>query len=425
MTPIVTIGLSYKTVPVEIREQFAFGQAEIVPTVAALHAIPGVDECLLLSTCNRTEVYVVAPADPPVPQVLSLLRRSRTISPASGEAPFYVHQGSAAARHALRVTAGLDSMILGEDQILGQFRHAYSAARTAEAIGPVLNRLMQIAIATGRRVHRETRLSQGAPSVPRAALALCQRVLGSVHGKRVVVVGAGALATLVIKWFAGSGMQVVAVANRTPETARSVAVPVGAEAVALDGLPAAARSADILVVCAAVPGLTLFSDGHNGVQQRRDPPLVIDLGIPRSIDPKAPRWSRGRVYTLDDLAPIGLHPASPDDLPRAERIIDDAVAGFERWMAARSAAPLLAALQHQTKAILDREWTRSQARLAGLDDRQHQVVRSLVEAAMRKLLHGPIVRLQQAAARHDTRVLEVAQELFDLAGKPSGPRRRG
>ncbi len=419
MTRLATIGLSYKTVPVEIREQFAFGDAEIVPTIAALHAIPGIDECVLLSTCNRTELYLVTSADPPVPQVLSLLRRSRALSPAAFEPPFYMHQGAAAARHALRVTAGLDSMILGEEQILGQFRRAFTAARTAEATGSVLNRLMQVAIAAGRRVHRETKLSQGAPSVPRAALALCHQVLGSVRGRRLVVVGAGALATLVIKRFTASGVQVVAVANRTPETARSAAALAGAETIFLNGLPAAAKSADILIVCAAVPGLTLFQNADNEVQQRREPLLVIDLGIPRSIDPVATRQVGGRLYSLDDLAPIGLHPASAADLAQAERIIEDAVAGFERWMAARTAAPLLAALQHRTETIIEREWTRSQARLAGLDDQQHEAVRSLVEAAMRKLLHVPIVRLRQAAARHDTRVLDAARELFDLSGEPS------
>lgn len=211
---LVALGLSHRTAALDVRERMAFEEADVPPALARLRAVPGISECLLLSTCNRTETYLVTHHEPPVAEVVDLLSAPRGV-PATLLVPsLYVHRGSAAAHHALRVTAGLDSMILGEHQILGQVRRAFDLARTARATGPVLNRLMQLAIATGRRVRRETGLSRKAPSVPRAALAQCQRMFGAVRDRRVVVVGAGEAAVLALKVFAAAGARIEAVVNR-------------------------------------------------------------------------------------------------------------------------------------------------------------------------------------------------------------------
>ncbi len=423
MIPLTIVGLNYKTAPVEIRERFAFGLTEIPPMVVALHAIPGIEECLLLSTCNRTETYLVTPADPPVAQVLDFLKTSRAIPPAGAVVPpVYVHRGTAAARHTLRVTAGLDSMVLGEGQILGQMRRAFDIARAAQTTGPVLNRLMQLAIATGRRVRRETGLSRGAPSVPRAALALCQQVLGSVLGRRVVVVGAGDMAALVVKEFAAAGMKVVAVANRTLETARSLAAWVSAKAISLDALPTALGPADIIVACAAATEPLLSSKLLVAAGHRCEPLLVIDLGIPRSVDAAVSSLHGVVLYDLDDLLPRAFSPTSAEDLAAAERIVEDALAVFERWMASRAAGPLLRALHSRMETIVDGELVRSRARLRALSEGQREAVRGVVEAAMKKLLHIPIVRLREAASRRDINILESARKLFDLDVGKQGPR---
>ncbi len=419
MSNLSTVGLSFKTAPVEIRERFAFGPAEILPVVTALQTIPGIQECLVLSTCNRTEVSLVSSADPPVAEVLHLLSASRTGRAATDMPPVYVHQHTAAARHTLRVTAGLDSMVLGEEQILGQVRHAFDVARAARTTGPILNRLMQLAISTGRRVRRETGLARGAPSVPRAARALCQQVWGSLRGRRVVVVGAGDMAALVIKEFAAATMKVVAVANRTLETAQSLAARVDAEAVSLDALPAVIAAADLVVVCAAAPEPILFGDMFGQPGLRREPLLVLDLGIPRCVDASVASRSDVVLYDLDSLPAGTVSPISADDLVQADRIVEDALAAFERWLASRTATPLLRALTNRMETIVDRELARSRARLQVLDEDQREAVRGVIEAAMQKLLHRPIVRLREAAEHRDVAFLEWAAELFDLEAGPS------
>ncbi|MGQ0548815.1 MAG: glutamyl-tRNA reductase [Armatimonadota bacterium] len=414
-----TIGLSHKTAAVEVRERLAFGEAEIPSAVVQLRDITAIDECVLLSTCNRTELYLVARGDPPVRDAVAFLSGSRGLPADAFESALYVHRDMAAARHALRVTAGLDSMIVGEQQILGQVRRAFDVARTAKVTGPALNRLMQLALATGRRVRRETGLIRSAPSVPRAALAQSRRILASVSGRRVIVVGAGELAALVVKVFAAAGAQITAVANRTPEGAAVLARRVGAESLSLDEISAAATGADILVICigAAEPIILkgMLDDARHG-----DPLVVIDLGVPRGVDAAVASLPGVRLIDLDGLS--GVDPGPPitgESLMQAERIVADTLGGFERWMASRDAVPLIAALRGRAQSILEREFARARSRLRGLDDGGQEAARALAEAVVRKLLHAPIVRLRESAARHDADSLRLARELFDLDVDPA------
>lgn len=416
MPLLSVVGLSYKTAPAEVRERFAFAETEIIPAVGALRTIGGTDECLLVSTCNRTEVYLVTPAEPPVPQVLEHLDAAHTRGVSTDVPPVYIHRGVEAARHVLRVTAGLDSMVLGEGQILGQIRRAFEIARTAQTTGPVLNRLMQVALSAGRRVRRETGLARSAPSVPRAAVGLCREVLGSVRGRRLLVVGAGDIAALVVKEFGAAGAMLIAVANRTLETGRSLAALVGADAISLDDVRRVSGEADIIVACAAVTKPILVPEMLQRVHDPRLPLLVIDLGIPRCVDATVASLPGVHLYDLDALSPTGASPLSADDLAKAERIVEEALVAFEQWLASRAAAPLLRALQGQVETIVDRELVR----LRALDARQQEAVRGVIEAALHRFLHGPITRLREAAIRHDQTTLEVAKALFDV-----GPKRPG
>lgn len=411
------VGLSYRTAPVEVRERLAFAESELPGALATVRGLPGVDECLLLSTCNRTEVYLASADDPPVIAIVRALGVLRGVAFGEVERTVYVYRDQAA-RHLLRVTAGLDSQVLGEAQILGQVRRAFEMARAARATGPLLNHTVQAALAAGRRVRRETALGRVAASVPRAALALSQRLLGSIDGRRVVIVGAGKIGSLTADLCAGAGARIAAIANRTPDPATALAARVGAEAVSLDRIGPACAGADLLLVCAgaSIPVVTREMLAPAGA--RRDPLLVIDLAIPRGVAPDVATLPGVSLHTLDDLpAQASAGGISADDIARAEEIIEESVGRLDRWLAARAAAPLIEALRGRADAIVAAELDRARGRLRGLDDDQREAVRVVVASAVSKVLHHPTVGMRELAAR-DARLLEVARELFDL---PPGP----
>lgn len=411
------VGLSYKTAPVEVRERLSFAEAEIPRALAALGRLPGIDECLLLSTCNRTEVYLSTADDPPVIDVLRTLGDLRGVPLDELEPSVYVYRDGAA-RHLLQVTAGLDSQVVGEAQILGQVRRAFETARAGRATGPLLNHTLQAALAAGRRVRRETALGRVAASVPRAALALCQRHLGSVRGRRTVIIGAGKIAALALDLFAEAGAVITAVANRTAEPAQMLAERAGAGAVSLEAVGAVCDGAELLLACAGASTPVVTRAMLATPEQRHGPLLVVDLAIPRGVAQDVATLDGVSLHTLDDLpSQTPGHGITADDLSRAEHIIDQAVAHLERWLAARAAAPLIGALHDRAEAIVESELDRARHRLRGLDDDQREAVRVALASAVHKLLHHPTVGLRALAAR-DARLLEVARELFDLRAIP-------
>jgi glutamyl-tRNA reductase len=411
------IGLSYRTTPFEVRERLVFSKSELGPALEALRGLEGIEECLLLSTCNRTEVYLVTEGEPPVSAVLGMLGGHGGVPPATLEPATYVHREQAV-QHLFRVAAGLDSMIVGEAEILGQIRRAFETARETRVTGPFLNHTFQAALACGRRVRRDARVTRAAASVPRAALGLSQQILGSVGGRRVVVVGAGKIATLAARVFGGAGATIAAVANRTLESAHALAARTGAEVIPLRAVGTAALSADIVLACAgaSTPMVTREMLASAGV--RRRPLLIIDLAIPRGVAPAAASLPGVVLRTLDDLEGLGVG-ISPADLALAEELIDQAVERLNQRLAARAAAPLIRALRERADAIAARELGRAGGRLRGLDEKQREAVRVVISSAVHKVLHKPTVRLRELAVRKDARVLEVARELFDLPTTPS------
>lgn len=404
-------GISHKTASLVVRERLSFLPAEVGPALEVLTALPGVREAVLLSTCNRTEAYTWSDAGLTPTQLGAALAEARGL-PGDEILPRLSWSGGAgAAQHVLRVAAGLESMVVGEAQILSQVRRALDLAQTAGTAGPVLNRLLQVAIATGRRVRRETGLSTRAPSVPRAALELCRQHLGTVRGRAVLVVGAGEIGALVVKVFAASGARISAVANRSLDAAKALAGRVGALAISLDDIADAIRDADIAVVTvgAAAP---VFSAQACAVA--RDRPLhVIDLGTPRGVDPAVAALPGVRVHNLDALASATGSAAIPDEvLKEADRVVEDALLAFCCWLDARAAAPVIAALQQHGQRIADEEAAR--ARLHDLDPHQREAVRAAMRAAVARLLHAPIVRLKMTAGETGGQAVSLAAHLFGL-----------
>jgi len=255
--------------------------------------------------------------------------------------------------------------------------------------------------------------------VPHAALALSRQVLGPLGGRPVLIVGAGDMALLAAKTFTAAGARITAVANRTRETARLIADRVGAAIVPLAEVGAVISGADIVIVTVGASAPVLRADAFNGLRRTR-PLLVIDLGVPRGVDPQVSGLPHVAMYDLDALTPAAAGPGRPDeDVAAAETIVEAEIAGFRRWLASRVAVPLISELHQRVFRIVDEEFTRAQPRLQGLDPVQLEAVRGVVESTLRKVLHTPVVRLRELAAGDDERVLAVVQDLFDLNKNPS------
>lgn len=401
----------------------AFDASAYGPLLAHLQTLSGVHESVLLSTCNRTEVLLVTASEPPVGDVTHLLSTVRHVAPDSFSSYLVVHRDVDAARHTLRVAAGLESMVVGEQQILGQVRQAFDTARAVGTTGPILNRLLQLALAGGRRVRQRTGLSRRASSVPHAALALSRRLLGSLHGRAVVIVGAGEAAGLAAKVFAASGARIIAVVNRTVSAADLLGSRYGAESLALDAVGEAAASADVLVVSVGADPPVLGPRAFEGLGARTTPLLVIDLGVPRGVDPHVAAVPGVALHDLDELSPQGASLPAAEEVAEAERITEWMVTLFMRWLVSRAAVPLITALHVRAAHIIEEELWRARSRLRDLDDGERQAVREVVESAMRKLLHSPFVRLRESAQANDPRVLALARELFDLGDELDGVHR--
>jgi glutamyl-tRNA reductase len=403
------IGLNHKTAPLSVREPLAFAETELPAALTALGALPSVDEALLLSTCHRTEVYLISHDRAPSEMIAAVLGSLRGIAPDTFAPYLSSWRSEDAARHLLRVSAGLESMVVGEPQVLGQVRRAYSAARAAGTTGLVLNRLMQLAIASGRRVRAETALGGHGASVPHAAVSCCRAHWGKVSGRGAVIVGAGEMAALLAKAFASAGGRVVAIANRTPEHAAPLAARYGACVLGLRELTGALAGVDAILISAGAEA-PLLSVADLSAHDR--PLLLIDIGVPRGVDPGVVRLPAVALYDLDRLAPYTGEAPAAEDLAAAQAIVDETHEAFIRWMGSRAAVPLIAQLHRRAESIVEEELIRARGRLRGLDEHQRLAVRGVVEGALRKLLHAPFVRLR--ARGDDDRVLELARELFDL-----------
>ena len=416
--PILVIGVNHKTATLELRSRVAFADAEASEALPALLALPGVQECVLLSTCNRTEIYAHALHDSTSDILFRALCDIKGIPVTTLSAACVSLQGGSAVRHVFRVAAGLESMMVGEAQILGQVRGAYRTARELQTTGPVLNRVMQLAIGAGRRVRRDTALGNHDVSAAHAALSACRQTFGSMDGRRLLVIGAGEMATLAVKVFGRARARIAAVANRGLNAAQALAGRTEARAISLDDIPRVLAEVDAVVVAVGAGDPVLRRQHVESCSGRTPALLILDLGMPRGVDPDVAALSGVIVYDLDMLSDL-LPPVSADANVAAERLVDEAAERFMRWYAARAAEPIVVALRRRADEIAELAYARLQPRLRALDTRSQARVRGAMHTALRRLLHGPTVRLKEAAM--DRRALELARDLFELNGEEEQP----
>jgi glutamyl-tRNA reductase len=418
---VAVIGLSHRTAPIEVREQLSLGRADTPLLLARLLESGAADEAVLLSTCNRTEVCLSLPDVAKGEAVVRGLLAERM---PGVDGYLYVHSGRSAVEHMMRVTAGLDSMIVGEPQIQGQVRDAYQAARESfvtgrPATGAVLNRLFQHALGVGGRVRSETLLGQGAASVSSAAVELAKKIFGSLQGRRALVLGAGEMSEITLECLRSEGVRSCVVANRTYQRAYELAERWGGRAVGWESLSDELPGVDIIVSSTAAPHYVLtrerFRAALPGGPAR--PLCIIDIATPRDIEPSLGTESNVFLYNIDDLQQVvevnlGRRRA---ELPKAETIVDAGVTEFWKWYEALAVVPTIRDLRERGEAVRRAEVEKALNHLSHLAPADRDAVDALTRSILNKLLHAPTVRLREAAGNgRGLAVLDSVRYLFEL-----------
>ncbi len=411
------VGTSHKLAPVEVRERVALDGARA--SALARDLSTGGREAVVLSTCNRTELYVVGADEAEVTAALEGL--------AAGPLGPYLYRltDEAAALHLFRVAAGLDSMVPGEGEILGQVRAAYEAG----ACGPVLDRLFRGALHAGRKARVETAIGESPSSVSAAAAALAQQVFGELDGRRVLIVGAGKVGELAARNLLSRGAEVAFVANRSADRAAELARRLGSEPLPLEAVGDELARADVVVSSTSAPGFVLTrAQVEEGVRGRRGAPLfLIDLAVPRDVEPSVGELEGCFLYDIDDLEAVVAESLAGRrrEAERAETIVAAEAVRFREWQASLDVVPAIASLREHAEAIRTAELAKAEARLGGLSESERRTVESLTSQIVNKLLHGPIVRAKEAAALEGVGYADALRHLFGLDedGRDGHPRR--
>jgi glutamyl-tRNA reductase len=415
---VMALGLSYKTAPLALLERVVFPPETMPRALAALRE--QVAHGVVISTCNRVEVYgLVGHHETGRRALLRYLADYHGLSPSELESYAYVLSQEEAVGHLFRVAAGLDSMMLGETQVLGQVRTAYAMASRHGSPGTVLARLFHHALEVGKRAHRETRICQSAVSLSAAAVSLARETLGDLADCTALVVGAGETGRLTARTLRAQGAGQLIVMNRTFEHAASVAAAVDGEALPLDLLPPALGRADVLISSTGARRYVVEAPAVQAAMAARPqrPLYCIDVAVPRDVDPAVADLPNVHLFNLDDLQGVcgSESEGRAGDVRQVERIVDEEVERFFQWWDAREVVPTIAALCQHADGIREAELAKALARLSDLSERDRETVGALTSAIVNKLLHQPIVRLKERSANHDGRNYAPAvRALFDL-----------
>ena len=395
---ILAIGLSHRTAPVELRECVDFSRAGLKPALTALSADTSCAEAVVLSTCNRSEIYAVVESPAAADAICRFIGSYHGVDHLRLTDHLYCHQGSDAARHLFRVAAGLDSLVVGEPQILGQVKKAYAAAQEHQSTGALTNRLFHSAFAVGKRVRTETGLAEGAVSVSYAATALARKIFGDLKGLNVLILGAGEMAKLTAIHLQAQQVRQMSIASRTYSSAAVLAEQLGARAIAWTELDRSLAAADIVVTAtgAAEPVLPR-SRVEEAMRPRRNRPLfLIDIAVPRDVDAAAGELDQVFLYNIDDLQSIVKENLARRgaELERAENIVAEAVDTFASWMQSREIISTVVALRQRFDAIRRAELARLEPRLSGLPPEAKGRVDEITRLIVEKLLLTPTERLK-------------------------------
>jgi glutamyl-tRNA reductase len=420
MSGLLALGVSHRTAPLALREQLALTEGRAAGVLAALVTEEPISEAAALSTCNRTELYLIATDSVEAEAAgLGVLAREAGIRPTELLGPLYSLRGAEAARHLYRVTAGLDSMIVGEAEIQGQVKRAYELALVEGATGPILNRMFRGALAAGKRARTETAVGEKGVSIPSVAVELAQRNLGDLSARQVLLIGAGETSELTARALAARGSDAVFIANRGYNRAISLAQRFGGSAVRIDELPAQLASADIVVSATNSPHHLIERSELEVIMGQREgkPVLLIDLAVPRDIDPECRAVGGVSLYDVDEVQQIVERNASGREAEarRAAGILDSELLSFERWLGSQEVMPTVAALRERADAIVAQALAENATRWESLSPTDRERLESMARAIANRLLHEPTVRIKGIADREDAYVhVSALRELFGL-----------
>lgn len=417
---IAVFGINHKTAPVEIREKLNFSRAQIEKNAANLNNLENIGGLVILSTCNRTELYL-STGDLPGSRA-SLLHYAADYSGCSEEMLakyIYWKETREAVRHLFRVASGMDSMILGESQILGQVEDAYNYAREYGISNNILNPLFQKAIEAGKRVRTQTRIDRQTLSVGSAAVEMAKQIFSNLRGRTVLVLGAGETSELTTRHLVSNGVSTVVVANRTYERAVRMAREFGGKAVRLDDFPQHLLDADIVISCTAAPHYILGPDDLVSVLQKRGERslLLIDIAVPRDIHPAVACLDGVSLYDVDDLQNVIQNNLEErkKEAAKAELLVNEELKKFFEWYDSLFVIPVIKGLKEKAGEIKDKELEKAFAKLGSLTEKEKKIINSMANSIVNKLLYDPIANLKESALTEKGFMYsELVCKLFDL-----------
>jgi len=417
---IIVVGLSHKTAPVDVREKLSFPEATVPDALKTLMGYEGIKESLILSTCNRVEIYSsVQESARGIEQIKKFIADYHHLSAKALDQSLYVHSDAQGVRHTFRVASSLDSMVVGEPQILGQLKDAFDLALKTKTTSTVLNKLLKKAISVAKRVRTETRIAESAVSISFAAVELARKIFGSLDGKTVMLLGAGEMAELAARHLLNNGVKSVLVANRTFERAVELAREFNGSAVRFDDFPAEMVMADILI-CST--GASTYVVKHDVVSRalknrRQKPIFMIDISVPRNIEPDVNNIDNVFLYDIDDLQGVvnSNIEGRAREAEKAEEIIMREVETYLAWERSLDAVPTIVELRDKVDEIRKRELEKTFGQLNGINDDQRRTIEALSSAIVNKIVHAPIVVLKQQASQADSGdFFAIARKLFNL-----------
>jgi glutamyl-tRNA reductase len=424
---LALIGLSHHTAPLEVREKFAAEVQAGRHSLSEVKATHGVREAVILSTCNRTELYLVLDLEVDQHALAQLLPQPPGIDAAELPSFTYVRRENAVVDHLFRVVSSLDSMMLGEPQIQGQVRSAYESAlalqRQHRVVGPVLSRLFENALRVGGRVRSETHLGDGAASIPSAAVELARKIFGPLRDRHAIILGTGEMSEIAFDCLAAEGAR-TSVVSRTEGRARELASRANGAAVGIEEFAALVPTADIIVTATAAPHPVITRELVGRVLPRgpREPLLIVDLALPRDVEPEVGSVPNVFLYNLDDLHQVieGTLEKRRLEVPFAEAIIREGLHEFWNWYRALEVVPLIRELRDRAEQIRTQEVERTLRSLQHLSPEDREAVETLTRQLLAKLLHQPTVKLREAAATgQNAEIVDAARYLFEL-DRPKG-----
>lgn len=422
---IALVGVNHQTASVSLRERVAIAPDQLSRCLKTATAFEGVDEALILCTCNRSELYLALSNGVPGPRPQDVFAQIHQIDPRLIESSYYVREDAEAVVHMFRVAAGVDSLVLGETEIIGQLRQAIQSARKAGTAGRTLTRLGQKALAAGKRARTETSIDQGCMSVPSVAAELALQVFDDLSAREILVVGAGEAGRLVARRMISCGARKVSITSRSRERAEVLAADLGARPVELSDLPDELAKADVVITSTSAPHPLITAEllERNTARRRGQPMVIIDLAVPRNVDPAVRALRDLYLYDLDDLQKFVQEAEQQRvcELPLVEEITAQEASDFMVWLRSQEVNPLLLSIREQAEAIRREEIARLQQTVPNLTRKTDRAIHLMSKRLVRRLLGQPLERIRQLAcdglSEHDCRLIA---ELLDLDSATGG-----